>query len=44
MIEDAVAGIQAARAGKVAALGVARAGDIEMLVKADADLVVNVAR
>ena len=41
VIEDAVSGIQAAKAGDMAALGVARAGDAEMLAKADADLVVT---
>jgi beta-phosphoglucomutase len=41
VIEDAVSGIQAAKAGDMAALGVARAGDAEMLARADADLVVT---
>ena len=41
VIEDAVSGIQAAKAGGIAALGVARAGDAEMLAGADADVVVT---
>jgi beta-phosphoglucomutase len=41
VVEDAVSGIQAAKAGNTAALGVARAGDSEALTKADADLVVT---
>jgi beta-phosphoglucomutase len=41
VIEDAVSGIQAAKAGGMAALGVARADDAEMLAMADADLVVT---
>ena len=41
VIEDAVSGIQAAKAGGMAALGVARADDAEMLAGADADLVVT---
>lgn len=41
VIEDAVSGIQAAKAGGMAALGVARADDAEMLAAADADLVVT---
>ena len=39
--EDAPAGIQAARAGGMAALGVARLGDVEQLRAAHADLVVT---
>src|SRR6266540_1264218 len=39
--EDASSGIQAAKAGNMAALGVARLGDEELLAKAGADLVVT---
>ena len=41
MAEDAPAGIEAARAGGMAAIGVARLGDAEMLRAARADLVVT---
>jgi beta-phosphoglucomutase len=41
VVEDAAAGVQAAKAGKMAALGLARADDEELLAKADADLVVT---
>ena len=41
VIEDAVSGIQAAKAGDMAALGVARAGEAELLAGAGADLVVT---
>jgi HAD superfamily hydrolase (TIGR01509 family) len=41
VVEDAVAGIQAARAGGMRALGVARAGDESLLAAAGADLVVT---
>lgn len=41
VIEDAPAGVQAARAGGMAALGVARLGDIATLEAAGADLVVT---
>jgi beta-phosphoglucomutase len=41
VVEDAVAGVQAARAGGMAALGVARADDAESLRAAGADLVVT---
>jgi beta-phosphoglucomutase-like phosphatase (HAD superfamily) len=41
VVEDAVAGIEAARAGRMAALGVARRDDAEMLRAAGADLVVT---
>ncbi len=41
VVEDAVSGIQAARAGAMAALGVARAGDADLLTGAGADLVVT---
>ena len=41
MVEDAVAGVQAAKAGGMTALGVARAGDAALLAAAGADLVVT---
>jgi beta-phosphoglucomutase-like phosphatase (HAD superfamily) len=41
VIEDAVSGIQAAKAGAMAALGIARADDEDALAAADADLVVT---
>jgi beta-phosphoglucomutase-like phosphatase (HAD superfamily) len=41
VVEDAVSGIQAAKAGGMAGLGIARAGDAEMLRDAKADLVVT---
>lgn len=41
VVEDAVSGIQAAKAGGMAALAIARAGDAEMLARAHADLVVT---
>src|SRR5262249_38542778 len=41
VVEDAVAGVQAAKAGQMAALGVARADDAALLAAADADLVVS---
>ncbi|WP_226435963.1 MULTISPECIES: HAD family hydrolase [Rhodococcus] len=41
VVEDAVSGMQAAKAGGMAALGVARAGDEEELRVAGADLVVT---
>ena len=41
VVEDAVSGIQAAKAGAMAALGVARAGDQVALAAAGADLVVT---
>jgi beta-phosphoglucomutase len=41
VVEDAVAGVEAARAGGMAALGVARADDAESLRAAGADLVVT---
>ncbi len=41
VIEDAVSGIQAAKAGDMSALGIARADDAEMLAGAHADLVVE---
>jgi beta-phosphoglucomutase len=41
VIEDAVSGVQAAKAGEMAALGIARADDSDALAGADADLVVT---
>ncbi len=41
VIEDASAGVEAARAGRMAALGVARLGDAALLEAASADLVVT---
>ena len=41
VVEDAVSGIQAAKAGEMAALGIARVGDAVMLAGAGADLVVT---
>ena len=41
VIEDADAGVQAAKAGNMAALGLARADDAELLAAAGADLVVT---
>lgn len=41
VIEDAVSGIQAAKAGEMSALGIARADDERALADADADLVVT---
>jgi beta-phosphoglucomutase len=41
VIEDAVSGIQAAKAGGMAALGVARAVEADVLAEAQADLVVT---
>jgi len=41
VVEDATSGIEAAKAGGMAALGVARADDDELLADADADLVVT---
>jgi trehalose/maltose hydrolase-like predicted phosphorylase/beta-phosphoglucomutase-like phosphatase (HAD superfamily) len=40
VVEDATSGIQAAKAARMAALGVARLGDEELLAQAGADLVV----
>ncbi|MBW3654320.1 MAG: HAD-IA family hydrolase [Actinobacteria bacterium] len=40
VVEDAVSGVQAAKAGAFAALGVARHGDEALLAEADADIVV----
>jgi beta-phosphoglucomutase len=41
VVEDAVNGVQAAKAGNMAALGLARADDEELLAAANADLVVT---
>ena len=41
VVEDAVSGIQAAKAGEMAALGLARAVDVDVLAAARADLVVT---
>src|SRR6266511_4400210 len=41
VVEDAASGVQAAKAGNMAALGVARLGDQELLAGAGADLVVT---
>lgn len=41
VVEDAVAGIEAAKAGGMAALGVARSDDADLLTAAGADLVVT---
>lgn len=41
VVEDAVSGITAAKAGEMAGLGISRADDFEALVKAGADLVVT---
>jgi beta-phosphoglucomutase len=41
VIEDASAGVQAAKAGGMAAIGIARADDADLLAGADADLVVT---
>jgi beta-phosphoglucomutase len=41
VVEDASAGVQAAKAGGMAAIGVARADDADLLAGADADLVVT---
>lgn len=41
VLEDAVAGVQAAKAGGMAAIGIARADDAELLASADPDIVVT---
>jgi beta-phosphoglucomutase-like phosphatase (HAD superfamily) len=41
VIEDASAGVQAAKAGGMAAIGIARADDADLLAAADADIVVT---
>jgi beta-phosphoglucomutase len=41
VVEDAPAGVQAARTGEMAALGIARADDADLLAEAGADIVVT---
>jgi len=41
VVEDATSGVQAAKAGGMAAIGVARLGDQDLLAEANADLVVT---
>lgn len=41
VLEDAVAGVEAAKAGGMAAIGTARADDADLLAAADADIVVT---
>jgi beta-phosphoglucomutase-like phosphatase (HAD superfamily) len=41
VVEDAAAGIEAAKAGRMAAIGIARADDADLLAEAGADLVVS---
>jgi beta-phosphoglucomutase-like phosphatase (HAD superfamily) len=41
VMEDAAAGVQAAKAGRMGAIGIARKDDAELLAAADADIVVN---
>ena len=41
VVEDAVTGVETAKAGKMTVMGVARLGDEELLLKAGADLVVT---
>jgi beta-phosphoglucomutase len=41
VVEDAAAGVQAAKAGRMTALGVARLGDTKLLANAGADLIVR---
>ena len=41
VLEDASAGVQAAKAGGMAAIGIARADDADLLAAADADIVVT---
>jgi beta-phosphoglucomutase len=41
VLEDAAAGVQAAKAGDMAAIGIARADDAELLADAGADIVVH---
>jgi len=41
VIEDAVSGVQAAKAGEMSALGLARADDYDLLAAAHPDLVVT---
>jgi beta-phosphoglucomutase len=41
VLEDAAAGVQAAKAGEMGAIGIARADDAELLGDAGADVVVT---
>ena len=41
VVEDAAAGVQAAKAGRMAAIGIARADDEALLLAAGADIVVT---
>ena len=41
VLEDAAAGVEAAKAGHMAAIGIARADDVELLATAGADIVVT---
>lgn len=41
VVEDAVAGVQAAKAGGITAVGIARVGDEQLLAEAGADIVVT---
>jgi beta-phosphoglucomutase-like phosphatase (HAD superfamily) len=41
VLEDAAAGVEAAKAGRMAAIGIARAGDTRLLAAAGADIVVT---
>jgi beta-phosphoglucomutase-like phosphatase (HAD superfamily) len=41
VLEDAEAGVQAAKAGGMAAIGIARADDADLLASAGADIVVT---
>jgi beta-phosphoglucomutase len=41
VLEDATSGVQAAKAGGMTAIGIARADDADLLAKADADVVVT---
>ena len=41
VVEDAASGVTAAKAGEMAALGIARADDVQLLIEAGADLVVT---
>jgi beta-phosphoglucomutase-like phosphatase (HAD superfamily) len=41
VLEDATAGVQAAKAGGMAAIGIARADDTQLLAAAGADIVVT---
>ena len=41
VMEDAAAGVEAAKAGDMAAIGIARADDADLLAEAGADIVVT---